>query len=626
MVGYIGPNGAGKSTTIKMLTGILVPTSRALRVAGLDPSRAAHRARPPDRRGVRPAHHAVVGPAAARHLRAAARRSTGSTRPATAPTSSEFVELLDLGDLLDTPVRQLSLGPADARRHHRRAAARPGDPLPRRAHHRPRRGEQGPAAGVPARPQRRARHHPDAHHPRPPGHRGALRPGDRHRPRHARSSTAPSPPCTSSGGATRTLVVDLVDEAPPIEVPGAGCAGVEGPRQWLSLPGPRRSAAPIVAAVAARTTSPTCPSRSRTSRTSSATSTPGGLATRPAADRMPGCAPWSSMRSGAGPRSARCRSDGPAGGVVVRVMATGMCRSDWHAWAGHDEIAFPHVPGHELAGEVVEVGAGVDRWAVGDRVTVPFVCGCGRCEWCLAGNAQVCPDQQQPGFTHWGSFAEYVALHAADTNLVAFPSRVDFATAASLGCRFATAYRALVGRARITEGEWVTVVGAGGVGLSTVMIARALGCPGGRGGPQPRGARRWPPTSARSTRAARRRLGRPGRRRRPHGRRQPRRGGRRGQRADLRRRDPQPPPPRSPRAGGTAPADRWSPAGADGSGDRLGARPAGQPRDGRGRLPGHAGPRRAGPAPARAAGPAHHRARGGRRRSCPPSTGRPWPA
>ena len=165
----------------------------------------------------------------------------------------------------------------------------------------------------------------------------------------------------------------------------------------------------------------------------------------------------------------------PAGGVVVRVGATGMCRSDWHAWAGHDEIAFPHVPGHELAGVVVEVGDGVGRWAVGDRVTVPFVCGCGRCEWCLAGNAQVCPHQQQPGFTHWGSFAELVALHAADTNLVAVPESVDLATAAGLGCRFATAYRALVGRARLLEGEWVTVIGAGGVGLSAVMIARALG-------------------------------------------------------------------------------------------------------------------------------------------------------
>ncbi|EWT02698.1 alcohol dehydrogenase [Intrasporangium oryzae NRRL B-24470] len=165
----------------------------------------------------------------------------------------------------------------------------------------------------------------------------------------------------------------------------------------------------------------------------------------------------------------------PAYGVVVTVRATGMCRSDWHAWAGHDDIDFPHVPGHELAGVIAQVGPGVTRWRIGDRVTVPFVCGCGRCEWCRTGQAQVCPRQEQPGFTHWGSFAESVALHAADTNLVGIPEQVDFATAASLGCRFATAYRALVGRARVADGEWVTVVGSGGVGLSTVMIARTLG-------------------------------------------------------------------------------------------------------------------------------------------------------
>ncbi|WP_430784138.1 zinc-dependent alcohol dehydrogenase family protein [Actinoplanes sp. G11-F43] len=165
----------------------------------------------------------------------------------------------------------------------------------------------------------------------------------------------------------------------------------------------------------------------------------------------------------------------PDGGVVVRVKATGMCRSDWHAWAGHDEITLPHVPGHELAGVISAVGAGVTRWTVGDRVTVPFVCGCGRCSWCRDGRAQVCPDQQQPGFTHWGSFAESVALHAADTNLVALPPTVDFAAAAALGCRFATAYRALAGRARLQPGEWLTVLGAGGVGLSTVMIAKSLG-------------------------------------------------------------------------------------------------------------------------------------------------------
>ncbi|WP_423184953.1 zinc-binding dehydrogenase [Arthrobacter sp. NyZ413] len=163
------------------------------------------------------------------------------------------------------------------------------------------------------------------------------------------------------------------------------------------------------------------------------------------------------------------------GGVVIDVVATGLCRSDWHAWAGHDDIALPHVPGHEFAGVIAAVGPGVAKWSVGERVTAPFVEGCGECEWCLAGNAQVCPQQQQPGFTHWGSFAERVAIHAADTNLVAIPDGVTFEAAASLGCRFATAYRALTSRARLAAGEWVTVVGAGGVGLSAVMIAKALG-------------------------------------------------------------------------------------------------------------------------------------------------------
>ena len=165
----------------------------------------------------------------------------------------------------------------------------------------------------------------------------------------------------------------------------------------------------------------------------------------------------------------------PPGGVVVEVRATGLCRSDWHAWAGHDDITLPHVPGHELAGVVAALGDGVTRWSAGDRVTVPFVEGCGECAWCADGNAQVCPAQEQPGFTHWGSFARYVALHAADTNLVAIPEAVSFEAAAALGCRFATAYRALTGRARLGAGEWLTVVGAGGLGLSAVMIARAVG-------------------------------------------------------------------------------------------------------------------------------------------------------
>ena len=163
-------------------------------------------------------------------------------------------------------------------------------------------------------------------------------------------------------------------------------------------------------------------------------------------------------------------------GVVVEVKATGLCRSDWHGWMGHDaDITLPHVPGHELAGVVVAVGSGVQQWKMGDRVTVPFVGGCGHCAECRAGDQQVCPNQFQPGFTHWGSFADYVAIDYADTNLVRLPAAIDDVTAASLGCRFATSFRAVVDQGRVRGGEWVAVHGCGGVGLSAIMIAKACG-------------------------------------------------------------------------------------------------------------------------------------------------------
>ncbi|MFI6001494.1 alcohol dehydrogenase catalytic domain-containing protein [Streptomyces sp. NPDC051366] len=89
------------------------------------------------------------------------------------------------------------------------------------------------------------------------------------------------------------------------------------------------------------------------------------------------------------------------GGVVVRVEATGLCRSDWHGWMGHDpDIVLAHVPGHELADVVEAVGSGVVGRRPGDRVTVPFVCACGTCADCAAGDRQVCARQTQPGFTH----------------------------------------------------------------------------------------------------------------------------------------------------------------------------------------------------------------------------------
>ena len=163
-------------------------------------------------------------------------------------------------------------------------------------------------------------------------------------------------------------------------------------------------------------------------------------------------------------------------GVVLKVTATGICRSDWHGWIGHDpDIILPHVPGHELAGEIVAVGKHVKKYSIGERVTVPFVGGCGDCEYCYQGDHQVCPNQFQPGFTHWGSFAEYVGIHFADTNLVRLPQRINDETAACLGCRFATSYRALVDQANIKSGKTIAVFGCGGVGLSAIMIAKAYG-------------------------------------------------------------------------------------------------------------------------------------------------------
>jgi alcohol dehydrogenase len=164
------------------------------------------------------------------------------------------------------------------------------------------------------------------------------------------------------------------------------------------------------------------------------------------------------------------------GEAILRVGATGICRSDWHGWQGRDPDIrdMPHVPGHEFAGEVAAVGAGVS-FQPGDRVAVPFVAGCGRCEPCRLGNQHVCDAQSQPGFTHWGSFAQFVRVRYAEENMVLLPDEIEYTTAAALGCRFTTAYRAVVARARITEDDWVAVHGCGGVGLSAIMIACSLG-------------------------------------------------------------------------------------------------------------------------------------------------------
>lgn len=164
-------------------------------------------------------------------------------------------------------------------------------------------------------------------------------------------------------------------------------------------------------------------------------------------------------------------------GAVIQVEATGLCRSDWHGWRGHDPDirTFPHVPGHEFAGVVVAVGRDVAKNFVGQRVTMPFVAGCGACPECQRSNEQICDAQFQPGFTGWGSFAEFVAVRYASNNLVPLPESMTSSTAAALGCRLATSYRAVRAQGNVREGQWVAVHGCGGVGLSAIMVAHALG-------------------------------------------------------------------------------------------------------------------------------------------------------
>ncbi|MBN2905989.1 MAG: zinc-dependent alcohol dehydrogenase family protein [Rhodobacteraceae bacterium] len=166
----------------------------------------------------------------------------------------------------------------------------------------------------------------------------------------------------------------------------------------------------------------------------------------------------------------------PPGGVVLKLLACGICRSDWHAWTGADpDVALPHIPGHEYCGVVEEVGPGVTRWQVGDRVIAPFILACGACPDCAAGHQTICANQALPGFTMAGSFAELIAVPFADTNLTRLPDSMDPALAAALGCRVTTAWQALTGRAALRPGEWLAVFGGGGVGISALLLGRALG-------------------------------------------------------------------------------------------------------------------------------------------------------
>lgn len=166
--------------------------------------------------------------------------------------------------------------------------------------------------------------------------------------------------------------------------------------------------------------------------------------------------------------------------AIIQVEACGICRSDYTLWKGGVEWMgivpqLPCVLGHEYCGIVVEVGSEVNRFQKGDRVVSPFCHACGACEFCTAGHENVCANLQLPGMHYTGGYASHTKVANADINLVNLPAAISFAEAAGMGCRFITAYHGVVDQVAVREGEWVAVFACGGVGLSAVNIASALG-------------------------------------------------------------------------------------------------------------------------------------------------------
>src|SRR5436309_12024062 len=159
-----------------------------------------------------------------------------------------------------------------------------------------------------------------------------------------------------------------------------------------------------------------------------------------------------------------------AGEVVVRVRNCGICGSDLHWY--HDEMMIPTVcPGHEIAGEVADVGTGVTNLKAGDRVALEGIASCGRCRYCLTGEYQRCPRVRVVGITIPGGFAEYVKMPARHCFRV--PAGVDFATAALSEPLGVAVHGVRLGGLEI--GQRVAVLGAGTIGLMAVVAARAGG-------------------------------------------------------------------------------------------------------------------------------------------------------
>ena len=166
-----------------------------------------------------------------------------------------------------------------------------------------------------------------------------------------------------------------------------------------------------------------------------------------------------------------------AGEVKIRVRACSTCGTDVKIFNhGHQHIDPPRVMGHEIAGEVVDVGDGVDGWAPGDRVQVIAAVPCGRCEYCTAGRMTICPNQTSVGYHYEGGFAEYLVVPEqvlAVDGLNRIPDGVGYdeaSVAEPLAC-------VLNGQelARVGDGDVVVVVGSGPIGCLHVRLARARG-------------------------------------------------------------------------------------------------------------------------------------------------------
>lgn len=162
--------------------------------------------------------------------------------------------------------------------------------------------------------------------------------------------------------------------------------------------------------------------------------------------------------------------------VLVKVKAAGICHTDLHfldgtlvPWKG----SMPLTLGHEIAGEIAEVGAKVKKFRKGERVVVNNGVACGRCEYCRAGRPNLCVDLDQLGFTLDGGYAEYVRV--PESSLVRLPREISFEIGALLPCGVSSAYHALHDIGRVRRGETVLVNGTGGLGTSAIQIAKIAG-------------------------------------------------------------------------------------------------------------------------------------------------------